>query len=289
MAAVGVASLFILAKGLAWVKTGSVSLQAALIDSVLDAAASLINLYAIRKAQKPPTRDFRFGHGKAEAIAALGQTVFIILSALWILYEAYQHFITPAPLVKTWIGIWVMLFSLILTYGLLVLQKTVVDLTGSMAIKADSIHYRTDFLIHGSVLITLLINLKWSILWLDALVGAIISLYILYTVGEMMTEALGVLMDKELSVKIRNKVSDIVLQHPEVKGLHELRTRSSGLRKFIQLHLELDGNITLNEAHKIADQVEKMILQDIPEADVLIHEDPEGIFEQHRFQKYSET
>ncbi|MGB0934540.1 MAG: cation diffusion facilitator family transporter [Alphaproteobacteria bacterium] len=273
-ASVSVALLLIGVKFYAWWISNSVSLQATLIDSLLDAAASIVNMFAVRHAQRPPDSQHRFGYGKAEGIAALGQSVFIAGSAVWLVYEASQRLFAPVIIQETGIGIAVMALSMLVTLGLIMFQTYVVKRTRSAAIKADSVHYRSDFLINGGVIVSLLLTQWTGVFWIDPLVGGGIALYILYTAWTIVREALDILMDRELPDSIRNKVRDISLSHKDVRGIHEFRTRSSGLRDFVQLHLELDGHITLDEAHRIADEVEAMILEDFPDADVLIHQDP---------------
>lgn len=285
-ASVTVACLLISVKMAAWIITDAVSLQATLIDSLLDAAASVINLFAVRRAQKPASYSFRFGHGKAEAIAALGQSMFIAGSACWLLIEASQRFATPHTIEETGIGILVMILAMVLTVGLIVFQRHVVIRTGSAAIKADSIHYRSDFLINGGVLVSLLGGSYFSYAWLDPLTGTLIAVYIVYTAWTIAKEALNILMDKELSEEMRQQIIKIAKSHPEARGVHELKTRSSGLTSFIQFHLELDDEMTLLRSHEVSDEIEALILAEFPYSDVIIHQDPKGFYEAHRKGKY---
>ena len=278
-ASVSVAIVLIFGKCVGWWMTQAVSLQATLIDSLLDAAASLVNLVAVRHAQRPPNKKFRFGHGKVEAIAALGQSIFIAGSACWLLYEAANRLMHPQVVQETMVGIGVMVFAMVLTLGLLLFQNHVVAQTDSAAIRADSVHYRSDFLINGGVIFSLVASGWFASTWVDPVVGALIAVYILYTAWTIVADAFGILMDHELEDNVRLRITKIAASHPKVHGIHELRTRSSGLRKFIQLHLELDGGISLNQAHAIADEVEELVLQEFPEADLLIHQDPEGLVE----------
>ncbi len=279
-ASVSVAAILIFVKLLGWWMTQAVSLQATLIDSLLDVAASLINLVAVRHAQRPPNQRFRFGHGKAEAIAALGQSLFIIGSAAWLIYEATNRLFFPQVVQETMVGVIVMVFAMALTIGLIKFQTYVVERTNSAAIRADSIHYRSDFLINGGVIISLVASYWLGFTWIDPLVGGVIALYILYTAWTIILGAFYILMDHELPDEILQRITALASSHPQVGGIHELRTRSSGLRTFIQLHLELDGALSLNQAHKIAVEVEEAILKELPNAEVLIHQDPEGIVEE---------
>jgi ferrous-iron efflux pump FieF len=287
-ASVTVASVLIAVKLGAWIITDAVSLQATLIDSLLDAAASLINLFAVRRAQRPATESFRFGHGKAEAIAALGQSMFIALSALWLLYEAAHRILEPQPIAETHIGIAVMVIAMMLTLGLIMYQQHVVKRTGSAAIRADSIHYRSDFLINGGVILSLLGASWFGLDWIDPLTGGIIAIYIVFTAWTITREAFSILMDKELSEDIRVRIVEIAESHPEARGVHELRTRSSGLQNFIQFHLELDDEMTLTRSHEISDEIEEMILKVFPQSEVIIHQDPKGFYEAHRRGEYEQ-
>ena len=277
---VSVASILIIVKFVAWQVTGAISLQATLIDSLLDAVASLINLFAVRSAQQPADREHRFGHGKTEAIAALGQSIFISASALWLIYEAINRFLHPIHLNKSFVGIGVMCFAILATAGLIIFQIYVVRRTGSPAIRADSVHYQSDLFINMGVILSLMVTTWLDVAWFDPAIGLLIAFYILYTAWSIITYAFDILMDRELPDKMRIKINQIVMNSdPRIKGTHDLRTRSSGIHNFIQLHLELDGNMTLYEAHKISDKVSYNIREAFPHTEIIIHEDPEDIDE----------
>ena len=273
-ASVSVASILILAKIFAWHLTGSVSLQATLVDSVLDGAASLINLFAVRHALRPADHEHRFGHGKIEALAAMGQSGFIAASACWLGYEAVDRFIHPEPITEVNIGISVMALAIFLTLGLVFFQRYVIKRTGSAAIEADSIHYKSDLYINVSVVVVLVTGKFQEIWFLDTLFGLLIALYILYTSSQIMRYAFDILIDREFPDSDRNQIIEIALKHTQVNGIHDLRTRSSGTQSFIQLHLEMDGALTLKEAHRIAIDVTKAIQTAFPRADIIIHQDP---------------
>ncbi|MCE2951038.1 MAG: cation diffusion facilitator family transporter [Alphaproteobacteria bacterium] len=273
-ASVGVALILITIKAAAWIMTNSIGLQASLVDSVLDCAASLINLVAVREALKPADREHRFGHGKIEAVAALAQSMFIAGSAAWLIFESAERLAHPHDLEHTRAGILVMTISMVLTLGLVLFQNHVIKKTQSTAIKADAIHYRSDFLINGSVIVSLGLASWLHLPLLDPLVGAGIALYILYTAWTISKEAFDVLIDRELADEDRERITQIALTHKDVTGLHDLRTRSSGPHKFIQLHLEMDGNMSLSAAHVIADDVAVLIADAFPSAEVIIHQDP---------------
>jgi ferrous-iron efflux pump FieF len=275
-ASISVALVLIVAKLIAWGMSDSVSLLATLIDSTLDALASLINLLAVRHALSPADREHRFGHGKAEALAGLGQAAFIAGSSGFLLLEAARRFVEPVQLDSYGIGIAVMLFSIAATVGLLMFQRHVIQQTGSTAIQADALHYRTDLLVNASVIVALLLSsLGWS--GFDPLFAIAIAVYILYSAWEIVKQSFDHLMDRELPDEEREQIKAIALSHEEVRGMHDLRSRRSGIDTFIQLHLELDDDLTLLEAHEISDEVELLLQQAYPSGEIIIHIDPVSV------------
>jgi ferrous-iron efflux pump FieF len=281
MASVAVAVVLIAAKGLAWGVTGSVSVLSTLIDSLMDVGASLVNVFAVRNALKPADLEHRFGHGKAEPLAGLGQAAFVAGSSLFLVIEAVDRLITPAAISRHEFGIAVMVFSILATVGLVAFQSYVVRRTKSLAISADSLHYKGDVLIHGSVIVSLLVNANFGIGYLDPLFGVAIALYLLWNARIIAVNALQELMDRELGQEDRDRVVAIAMAHPEVRDIHDLRTRSAGPRSFIQFHLELDRDISLRRAHEISDDVEAKVRAAFPGSGVIIHQDPQGVIE-HR-------
>lgn len=279
IASVTVASILIIAKAGAYVATDAVSLLSSLIDSLLDLAASLVNLFAIRQAAQPADREHRFGHGKAEAIAGLVQSAFVAGSALLLLFEAGHRFFVPVAINNSLVGIGVMVLSIVLTLALVLFQGSVIRRTGSVAIGADALHYRTDLLTNISVIIALLLASEFGLPMADPLFALGIAVYILWGAWEIFGNSLNMLMDRELPEADRQKIRELVVSHPKVINMHDLRTRSAGSQTFIQLHLELDGGLTLRQAHDVADQVMERIERSYPDAEVLIHEDPHGIDE----------
>jgi ferrous-iron efflux pump FieF len=274
-----VAVILIVIKLMAWRVTGSVSLLGSLLDSSLDLMASLINVFAVRHALVPADHEHRFGHGKAEALAALGQSLFVGASAVALLMEAGRRIILPRYVDAGGWAIAVMALSLVLTLILVRYQRYVVERTGSLAISADSLHYATDILINGTILVGLVavVGLGWTLL--DPLLAIAVSIYLFYSAWRIARTSFDHLMDRELDDNTRKAIRDIVLSHKEVRAMHDLRTRSSGMQSFIQFHLELDGNLTLVQAHRISDEVERMVNAKFPDAEVLIHEDPAGMRE----------
>lgn len=279
-ASVGCASTLIVAKLGAWWLSGAVSLLSTLVDSLLDAVASLINLVAVRHALTPADREHRFGHGKAEPLAALGQSAFIGGSAVVVLIEAGHRLYQPRAVAHADIGVAVMIFAIVVTFALTRFQAHVVRRTGSVAIKADSLHYVGDLLINAAVVLALVLSWKLGWIYADPLFGCGIAAYILYNAWRIGAGAWQMLMDRELPEETRARIKQIALAHPEVIALHDLRTRASGRQTFIQLHLEMDGGMNLYKAHRIADAVEAELCAAFPEAEVIIHQDPHGIEEE---------
>ncbi|MCH8809990.1 MAG: cation diffusion facilitator family transporter [Proteobacteria bacterium] len=279
-ASVAVAGMLIVVKLAAWHFTDSVSLLSTLIDSLLDAAASMISLLAVRHALMPADREHRFGHGKAEPLAALGQTAFIAGSAIFLVIEAGQRLFAPRPVLHVEVGIGVMILAIAVTFALTRFQAHVVRKTGSVAIKADSLHYVGDILVNAAVIVALLLASQFGWFIADPLFGIAIAGYILIIAWRIARGAFDMLMDRELPERERARIRRIILEHPSVIDMHDLRTRASGRKTFIQVHIELDGDLSLYRAHDVADEVEASLRAAYPGAGVIIHQDPHGIDEE---------
>ena len=275
-ASVSVAMILIVAKLIAWSSTGSVAMLSTLVDSLLDGLTSIITLFAVRHALRPADREHRFGHGKAEALAAIAQSAFVFGSAIIVLLHAGTRLFQPQPVTATNVGIAVIIGSVILTLALVGFQQYVVKQTNSLAIASDTLHYKGDLLINLAVLLTLVATQSIGFPYIDPLVGAGIALYLLFGAWRILHGALDMLMDRELPETERKRIRKIVYQHQDVRRMHDLRTRRSGSDVFIQFHLELDPEITLMAAHLISDEVELKIRQVFEDAEILIHQDPEG-------------
>lgn len=272
-ASLSVAITLVVAKGVAWAMSGSVSLLAGLTDSLLDSVASLLNLLAVRYALKPADDDHRYGHGKAEALAGLAQSLFIGVSAVLVATQAYERLKNPHPLEAEALGIGVMLFSLVLTTVLLMVQRHVIRATDSTAIRADALHYRSDLLLNGGILVALVLTgLGWQ--QADSLFGLGIAAYILWSAISIARESVSVLMDEELSTDITDDMHRLACSIPGVLGAHDLRTRVSGSHWYVQLHLELPGELPLAHAHALCEQAAAAITAHYPKAEVLVHADP---------------
>jgi ferrous-iron efflux pump FieF len=278
-ASVSVAALLISVKFAAWLETGSVALLSSLVDSLLDIAASIVTLVAVRHAMSPADREHRFGHGKAEPLAVLGQSAFITGSAMLLLAEAVRRLISPIPVENAPAGIAVMIFSIVVTIGLVLYQRHVVRRTGSIAITADELHYRSDVVLNVSVIAALGLGGALDLPILDPLFGAAIGIWIVYSAVRLARLSLFQLMDHELPDDERERIRAIAQSHPEVASAHDLRTRVAGPTAFIQIHIEMDGAMTLVRAHEISDEVEAKLRAAYPHAEIIIHQDPEGIEE----------
>jgi ferrous-iron efflux pump FieF len=282
-ASVTVAFILIAAKTSAWLTTDSIAVMSSLIDSFLDALASIVTLIAIRHSLRPADREHRFGHGKVEALAALAQSTFITGSAVLLLFEAGARSLDPQEITRRDVAIYVMLFSIVLTFMLVLIQRWAIRKSGSVAISADALHYTSDLLMNAAVIVAILLvtELGWTIA--DPVFGAGIAVYIIWSAYRILRNSLDMLMDHELSDDEREKIRAIALTHDAIESVHDLRTRQSGLTYFIQLHLEMDGDITLHDAHEIADEVELSLIEAYPGSEIIIHQDPAGVEDAPKF------
>ena len=276
-AAVGVAGTLIAIKLWAWVETHSVAMLATLVDSTLDLVASGLNLLAVRHALTPADEEHRFGHGKAEALAGLGQAAFIGGSAAFLLFQSLERLVKPEPVHESTMGLIVIGTSLALTLALVLFQRYVISRTRSLAISADRLHYATDIATNLGVVAALVLAGLWGWTAADALIGLAISLVIAWGAFSILRGSYDELMDREFDDTERARIKEIVSKHGAVVSLHDLRTRRAGHRSFIQLHLELPPTMTLIEAHRISDEVEDAIKAAFPDAEVLTHQDPAGV------------
>jgi ferrous-iron efflux pump FieF len=270
------------AKLAAWLLTGSVAVLASMVDSMMDAGASTLTALAVRYALKPADEDHRFGHGKSEALAGLGQAIFITGSAVFLVVHAVDRLLHPHALDAIAAGIAVMAFSIAATLGLVLLQRHAIRKTGSRAIQADALHFVSDLATNLSTIVALVLA-QYGFTRLDPIFGMGIAATTLYAAVHIGWQTFQVLMDRELPVEVQDRIRSIAMAHAEVVGVHDLRTRQSGPTTLIQFHLEMDGGITLNDAHRISDEVETAIREEFPGADVVIHEDPAGVVETRQF------
>lgn len=275
-AAIVAAFSMIIVKGYAWLYTDSASVLASLTDSVFDVAASIVNFFAVRYALTPADDDHRFGHGKAESLAGLFQSAFITGSALLLIFHSIGRLSNPQSIENISLGLSAIYISIFITLLLVVLQTFALKKTGSIAIKADSLHYKGDLFMNVGVLIALyLTQIGYS--FLDSWIAIGIAVYLFYGAYEVGTESVQSLMDKELSNDDQQTIMSIAQNTPLVKGVHGVRTRQSGGTIFIQLHLELDDELSLFDAHDVSDKVEAALENAYPYSDILIHLDPVSV------------
>jgi ferrous-iron efflux pump FieF len=279
VSSVTTATLLIAAKLGAFVMTGSISILASLIDSLLDTGASLVNLFAVNYSLLPPDEEHRFGHGKAESVAGLAQATLICGSGIYLIVESIRRLVDPPELHAVGIGLAVMIFSMLATLTLLAIQNYVIKRTHSVAIRADSLHYRTDLFTNAAIILALVLT-QWGWPGMDPIFALGVAIYIIYSAWQIGYEAFNDLLDKELPDKRREEILDLINQHPKVEGAHDLRTRLSGRTVYIQVHIELEDHMTLIQSHKISDEVEEALLKRFPTADIVIHQDPVGIVEE---------
>lgn len=282
-ASVGVAVALVLAKTWAWQRTDSVSVLSSLADSLLDVLASLITFWAIRFSLEPADVEHRFGHGKSEGLAALCQAAIVSVSALFVTREAVLRLLAPAKISEPATGLAVILFAFTMTLALVSWQRYVSQRTGSVAIAADALHYKTDLLSNASVLAAIAISAFAEVLWLDPLVGLLIALYLFRGAWQIGAHSLDILLDREIPDTDRVRIREIARRHPRVLGFHDMRTRHSGAGYIIQFHLELEPSTSLVDTHRVLDDVEDWIRNVYPDCEILIHPDPLG-FAEHRDQ-----
>jgi ferrous-iron efflux pump FieF len=276
VASVATALLLGALKGYAAWKTGSVAVLASLADSLLDLVASLVTLGGVHWAAQPADREHRFGHGKAEALAALFQVGVITVSAFAILVRAIERLIAAQPSGDPEYGIGVSLVAIAATLLLTRYQAHVVKATGSIAIGTDRVHYTSDLMLNGAVILALLLDNYAGFSGADPLFGIAIAFWLMFGAWRASIAAIDQLMDKEWPEEKRLRFIEVAARHPELKGLHDLRTRTSGNRDFVQFHVWMDPGLTVRAAHDVIDAVEHRLAAEFPGTEILIHIDPEG-------------
>jgi ferrous-iron efflux pump FieF len=277
LAAVGVAVVLIVLKTVAYVLTDSVAMMSSLADSALDLFASVINLLAINQSLVPADREHRFGHGKVEPLAGLAQGAFIAGSATFLVIESVGRIAAPRQVDHAGIGLAVMAVSIVAVLGLVTLQRVAVRRTGSIAIQADRVHYLGDLATNLGVVLGIALATRFGILIADPIVALGVAAILAASAWHIGKRSCDQLMDRELPDDDRDRIKSIALSHPEVRNLHDLRTRAAGISKFVQLHIEMDPAISLVHAHEVSDAVEAEIVAAFPDAQVMIHQDPVGV------------
>ena len=276
LASVALALVLLVAKAWAAYRTGSTAMLGSLADTALDVIASLTTLVGVRIAAMPADHDHRFGHGKAEALVALAQVVLITLSAIGIGWRAADRLVHSAQTQAIGDGIAVSLLAIASTFALLAYQRRVIAMTGSVAIKTDNVHYKSDLMLNGAVIVALVLDQALHIPGADAIFGIAIALWLLWGAFRASREAVNQLMDKEWPEDERQAFLSAAAGYPELRGLHDLRSRKSGTLRFVQFHVWVPAHWTVQEAHDRLDRVEEKLQERFPGTEILIHVDPEG-------------
>jgi ferrous-iron efflux pump FieF len=277
IASMTVALFLALLKGWAVWRTSSTAMLGSLADTSLDLIASLATLIGVWIAAQPADEEHRFGHGKAEALAAIVQVTLISLSAFGIGIQAVQNLLAGSDTYAARDGIVVSVVAIGATFALLAWQRHVIRRTGSVAIRTDNVHYKSDLALNLAVIAALVLDQYLGLHAADALFGLAITAWLLWGAWHASTEALDHLMDREWPDEKREQFLAVLARHPEIRGVHDLRTRTSGTHDFVQFHMAVDGRLTVADAHRVMDEVEAKLARDFPGVEVLIHPDPEGL------------
>lgn len=278
-ASVSLAIILALIKFYAFLKTDSLAVFSSFVDSITDLFASMVSFIAVYFSTKPATSNHRYGYGKTEALSALLQAVFVGVSGFFVISDGIKRLIHPVEIMQTSFGVWIMLFSIFATFLLVVYQTYVANKTQSLAIKADRAHYTVDFLTNSAVVISLLLVHFFGFVYFDVIAALFISSYLLYNAYDLAKEAIEMITDKELPGEIRKNIEKIVKNCKGVYGMHDFRSRNLGDAYYFELHLEMDGEISLSEAHELSSVAERKILEAYPNSQILIHQDPIGVDE----------
>lgn len=275
IASVAVALILVAAKSWAFAETGALSVAASLADSALDLMVSLGGLAAMVYAARPPDEDHAFGHSSAEDLAALAQAVFVAGSGALIGWAAIRRLVaeTPHRLASEGGGIAVMVFSIALTAALVIWQRSVARRTGNRVVAADSLHYLGDLLPNIGAIAALWASSRFGFGQIDSIVAILAALTMIWGATNIFGGAWDALMDRHADPEIIAGIGAIAAGWPGVEGYHDLKTRTAGSRVFVHLHIELDGDQTLREAHDIGAALKRRIIETYPQCDVIIHKD----------------
>ena len=276
LASVSLALVLLVAKAWAAYLTDSTAMLGSLADTALDVIASLTTLMGVRIAAQPADLDHRFGHGKAEALVSLAQVVLIAVSAVGIMWRAIDRLVHGAETEAMGAGIAVSILAIALTFVLLWYQRQVIERTGSVAIKTDNVHYKSDLMLNGAVIVALVLDQALHVAGADALFGIGIALWLLWGAWRASSEAVHQLMDREWPEEERQEFLDAAAKFEDFRGLHDMRTRKSGTLRFVLFHVWVPAHWTVQEAHDRLDRAEEELQQSFPDTEILIHVDPEG-------------
>ncbi|HEX8215831.1 MAG TPA: cation diffusion facilitator family transporter [Allosphingosinicella sp.] len=277
---VAIAAFLLVLKLAAAAATDSVAMLGSLADTALDMVASLVTLLGVRVAAMPADDDHRFGHGKAESLVALVQVGIIAVSAIGIGWRAVERLLDGEPTRDAGFGIAVSLAAMAATLGLLAYQRSVIRRTQSVAIKTDHVHYQSDLLLNFAVIAALVLDQYLGVTGADPVFGIAIAAWLLFGAVRASGEAIDQLMDREWPEERRRSFARVAGSHPASRGVHDLRTRTSGAHQFAQFHIWVDPAMTVAEAHDVVEAIEARLARDFPGVEVLIHLDPEGQVDQ---------
>ena len=276
LASVTLALGLLVAKSWAAYATDSTAMLGSLADTALDVIASITTLVGVRIAAAPADHDHRFGHGKAEALVALAQVTLIAVSAIGIGWRAVDRLINGGETAALELGVGVSLLAIAATFVLLWYQRLVIARTGSVAIKTDNVHYKSDLFLNGSVIVALILDQRFHLRGADAVFGIGIAMWLIWGAWRASNDAIHQLMDREWPEEERQEFLDAAAEYDELRGLHDLRTRTSGNVRFVQFHVWVPAEWTVQQAHDRLDIVEEELQQRFPGTEILIHVDPEG-------------
>ncbi len=275
-ASISVALLLVGLKGWAAWSTGSTAMLGSLADTTLDLIASIATLAGVWVAAQPEDQEHRFGHGKAEALAAMFQVVLISISALTLAFRAVEQFLVGARTEAAGDGILVSGIAMAATIALLAWQRHVIRKTNSLAISTDHVHYQSDLLLNLAVIAALALDQYLHVAGADPIFGLGIALWLGWGAWGASQAAITQLMDQEWPEEKRERFIKVMARHPELRGVHDLRTRTSGNRDFVQFHVWVDPDMTILQAHQVMDEIEIKLMAEFPGIEILIHPDPEG-------------
>lgn len=279
-ASIAAASVLLALKGwAAWI-TGSTAMLGSLADTTLDLVASLATLLGVWIAAQPADDKHRFGHGKAEAITALFQIVLISISALGIASRAIEQFLSGERVDAAAEGIGVSIAAILVTLALLAWQRHIIRKTGSLAIRTDNVHYQSDLLLNIAVIAALALDQFAGLKGADPLFGLAIAGWLGWGAWDASQDVLDQLMDHEWPVEKKRRFLDVLARNPDITGVHDLRTRTSGNKDFVQFHIWVDAQMTVREAHRVMDDIEARLHAEFPDVEILIHPDPEGLVDE---------
>jgi len=276
------ALILVVIKLYAWLVTDSSAMLASTTDSILDLFASVMSIVILRFALAPADKEHTFGHGKAESLAGLVQASFVLGSAIILIFSGISRLLNPQAIVQSEVAIWVTVISIVLTLVLVAFQRYVIKRTGSIIISGDALHYQSDLLLNLGVLVAIILSQGY---WLqaDGVFTILVALYLVFGASQIMVQSVSQLMDSELSEEELAKIKKVIYEHDQALGIHELRTRQSGVQRFVQFHLELSDELSLLEAHSIGDELEAEICRLLAPCEVFIHHDPSSVVQNDLF------